>query len=250
LNGAAPKPGKSARSASAAVTVADCERVQQSWYDSCARAAGGESWQDGPLHWVWLAPSRSLMLMFPVDIPPDALDRGIAEAKQCKAREIGGWLGLQTDAAPLAEAGFEHGWSPWWMAARIEDVGQPDGARVRLARNATDVGANDQPLVRLIFEEPARNWHAVARVGERDVGHAWSHVHGELAGVFDMGVWPKFQRRGLGTELARTVCAAAAQAGARYAVLNATPEGEQLYRTLGFERLGDGTTGGCTLSHE
>jgi GNAT superfamily N-acetyltransferase len=224
------------------VTVADCEQTQRSWYDSCARAGGGEVWQDGPLHWAWLAHSRSLMLMFPTEIPAIDLDRGVAEAKRRRAREVGVWLSLHTEAAPLAAAGFDRGWSPWWMAARIEDVGKSDDGRVRLAQDGTDFGPDDKPLLPLILDRPPRNWRAVASIDEHDVGQAWSHHNGLLAGVFDMGVWPKFQRRGLGSALAQTVCASAAEAGAHYAVLNATREGEQLYRTLGFERLGDGIT--------
>jgi len=34
------------------VTVADCERVQASWYRARAEVLGGEVWTDGPLTWV------------------------------------------------------------------------------------------------------------------------------------------------------------------------------------------------------
>jgi GNAT superfamily N-acetyltransferase len=95
------------------------------------------------------------------------------------------------------------------------------------------------PLVR---DRPQHTWLAVARVHGRPAGQAWSHLTGRLAGVFDMEVWPRYQRRGLGTGLVRAVCAAAAAAGARHAVLNATPEGEKLYSTVGFRRVGDGIT--------
>ena len=39
-----------------------------------------------------------------------------------------------------------------------------------------------------------------------------------------MDVWEPFRRRGFGTGLLYAVCAAARQAGAKHAVLNATPD--------------------------
>jgi GNAT superfamily N-acetyltransferase len=221
--------------------IADCEQTQTSWYETCARAAGGAVWHDGPLHWVWLPQARALMLMFPTDLPHDGVRRGVEAAKQRQAVVVGAWLGLDVDAGPLAAHDFDRGWSPWWMAARIADLGPPQGTRVALASGVDDV-ESDEPLRSLITERPQSNWFAQAYVDWRVVGHAWSHHRGEIAGVFDMDVWPTFQRRGLGTELCRAVCGAAATAGSRYAVLNATPQGEKLYRTLGFERVGDGIT--------
>ena len=64
----------------------------------------------------------------------------------------------------------------------------------------------------------------------------------DIASVYDMDVWPGFQRQGLGRALLRTVCASARVAGARAAVLNATPDGEQLYSAEGFVRIGTGIT--------
>jgi hypothetical protein len=40
----------------------------------------------------------------------------------------------------------------------------------------------------------------------------------------------------------RPVCAAARRAGARHAVLTATPEGKLLYSACGFTRIGEGIT--------
>jgi GNAT superfamily N-acetyltransferase len=57
-----------------------------------------------------------------------------------------------------------------------------------------------------------------------------------------MGVWEPFRRRGFGTGLLYAVCAAARDAGARHAVLNATPEGKLLYSARGFRQIGEGIT--------
>jgi GNAT superfamily N-acetyltransferase len=92
--------------------------------------------------------------------------------------------------------------------------------------------------------QPALAWYAAAhtRKTDRFAGRAWSFRDGDLAGIFDMKVWPRFQRRGIGTALLGTVCTAARQAGAKHAVLNATPEGKLLYKTCGFTQIGEGIT--------
>lgn len=71
----------------AGVTVRDCERVQSAWFDARAWAASGRVWDDGPLHWS--DGPDGAQLMFPAEIPADALARGIA---QLGHRPVGAWL--------------------------------------------------------------------------------------------------------------------------------------------------------------
>jgi hypothetical protein len=47
----------------AVVTVADCERVQGSWFRRRAEVLGGEAWTDGSL--TWTDGPDGLNLMFP-----------------------------------------------------------------------------------------------------------------------------------------------------------------------------------------
>ncbi|MGA7207102.1 MAG: GNAT family N-acetyltransferase, partial [Specibacter sp.] len=63
-----------------------------------------------------------------------------------------------------------------------------------------------------------------------------------LAGIFDMAVVPEHRRTGLGTALLDTLAATAFDAGAEHLLLNATPEGQRLYRSYGFELIGKGQT--------
>lgn len=65
---------------------------------------------------------------------------------------------------------------------------------------------------------------------------------GRTAGVYDLGVAPAWQRRGVGRQLMDGLLAAAVARGAELATLNATPAGERLYRALGFVDIGDGQT--------
>jgi GNAT superfamily N-acetyltransferase len=182
------------------------------------------------------------MLSFPRVIDAAAADRGVQFARAHDVRIIGAWLSTNTDAATLEAVGFERGWEPWWMAAQLSGVAEPDDPRVTLCSEVPEYGVDGQRLLELARGEQPRAWHAVAREDGRLAGHAWTLVGGDVAGIYDMDVWTAFQRRGLGRELLRTVCEAARAAGASRAVLNATPEGERLYSAEGFIHVGRGIT--------
>ncbi|GGM08113.1 GNAT family N-acetyltransferase [Nakamurella endophytica] len=184
-------------------------------------------------------------MLLPTLLDAPALRRGVARARGLGRDVVGAWLGPDVNPAPLEQVGFERGWSPWWMAAQLVDVPAEADQRVRLQLETDDYQGEHAAYGRLLAlarEQPTRAWYAGAHVDGRFAGHAWSFVDGELAGVFDMEVWPPFRLRGLGTALLAAVCAGARRAGARHAVLNATPDGELLYRTAGFRRIGDGVT--------
>ena len=207
-----------------------------------ALAGGGSVWEDRGLHWAWHAHDAHLMLNFPRRIDATAARRGIEFAREHNARIVGAWLSPETDATPLEALGFERGWEPWWMAAPLDAVPKPDDARSALCADVPEYGPNGQRLLSLARGEAARARHAVARIDGHFAGRAWTLVVGDVAGIYDMHVWPRFQRRGLGQALLRTVCEAARVAGADRAVLNATPEGERLYSADGFVHVGRGIT--------
>ena len=96
------------------ITVADCERVQTDWFRYRATNLGGAVWEDGPL--TWTDGPDGLNLMFPAVLTDATLLRGLLRAG---TRPIGAWLGLDVDPEPLLRAGFERGWSPWWMAGDV-----------------------------------------------------------------------------------------------------------------------------------
>ena len=130
------------------------------------------------------------------------------------------------------------------MAAPMAgDRDWPSTSRVRLEEDTPEY--TDQEVLAALRNSagarPQDTWHAVARIG-RPAGRTRVVLDGDLAGVFDVAVWPAFRRRGLGTGIVRALCSAAASAGATHAVLNATREGERLYSTVGFSRIGDGIT--------
>lgn len=234
------------------VTVADCERVQTNWFRTRAELLGGSVWTDEEM--LWTDGPDGLNLMFPASLSPAALRRAVDRASDLGRDIVGAWLSVDVDARALAHAGFERGWSPWWMTARLADVPDPHDPRVRLAYDSTDYAGEhaayrDQlALARLV---PVCAWYAAAHTSKKGhfAGRAWLFRDGDLAGIFDMNVWPPFQRSGLGRSLLATVCAAARQSGAQHAVLNATPEGKALYSTCGFTQIGEGITWWHHMGH-
>jgi GNAT superfamily N-acetyltransferase len=226
------------------VTVADCERVQTAWFEARATTLGGRVIEDEGLRWI-VGPD-GVSLMFPAELSVDGLRRGVERARVA-GHGIGVWLGLEVDAGPLADAGFECGWAPWWMTAHTQDIGRLDDERIVVQERSDDYSgahAGYGDALALCRERPQHTWYAAAYDNTRFAGRAWAHLVAaeRLAGVFDMDVWPRFQRRGLGTGLLRAVCAEAAAAGATDVVLNATPEGKALYDARGFHQIGEGIT--------
>jgi GNAT superfamily N-acetyltransferase len=223
-------------------TIVDCERTQTAWNIAVARAGGGESWEDSGLAWSWQAHDQSLMLNFPRALEAAAIRRGVDFASDRGVRVIGAWLAADVEASPLEAAGFERGWEPWWMAGDLTAMPACTDERVSVTAHVPEYGPEGHRLLTLARDPDAHAWHAVARVEGELAGRAWSYATGDHAGVFDMDVWPAFQRRGLGRGLLRAVCRAARTAGAQIATLNATPAGEPLYAAEGFRRVGTGIT--------
>ena len=94
---------------------------------------------------------------------------------------------------------------------------------------------------RLATSRPRRVWHLAAWRDGEPVGHATVNVtSGRLgvAGIYDMGVAAHERRRGIGRGLTAVALALGRAAGCEVATLNATPEGELLYRQLAFRSVG------------
>jgi hypothetical protein len=221
-----------------------------SWMGRAADATGGAVVREHGLTWTVPAPGGEAMLLFPTDTSVAALDAMIAGARERGARGIGCWAtGLERFddlAERLMDRDFEWGWQPHWMAIDLARLPMhDDDPRVSLVDHVPEYGGHGAALMSLARAQPHCSWHAVARVDGAYAGHAWAHLtDGELAsaGIYDVDVVLRHRRQGLGAALTIAVCRAAANAGARVATLNATGEGELLYRALGFRSLGLGQT--------
>jgi ribosomal protein S18 acetylase RimI-like enzyme len=225
-------------------------RNHASWMTRAAVATGGAVVRERGLTWTVPPPGGEAMLLFPRAASGPALDAVLDAARERGARGIGCWASGLEPLDPLAERlmqrGFEWGWQPHWMAIDLARLAIADeDPRVSLVETVPEYDGYGAALMSLARSRPRRSWHAVARIDGRYAGHAWAHlIGGELgsAGIYDVDVLPRDRRHGLGRALTLAVCRAAAAAGARMATLNATGEGELLYRALGFRSLGHGQT--------
>jgi GNAT superfamily N-acetyltransferase len=224
-------------------------RNHTSWMGAVAAASGGGVERRGGLRWLG-GHGGQATLAFPRRAPRAGLDALLDWSRRRGGGGIGCWVtGLEPTgelAARLVARGFEWGWQPHWMALALDALPLDEAdQRVELVDAVPEYDGLGQAVVELTRRRPRRFWHAVARVDGAYAGHASAHlVGGRLAGagVYDVEVPPKHRRRGLGRALTLAVCRAAAEAGARVVTLNATGEGELLYRALGFRSLGFGQT--------
>ncbi|HEX2427253.1 MAG TPA: GNAT family N-acetyltransferase [Gaiellaceae bacterium] len=226
---------------------------QTAWLARIAEAAGGTVHRERGV--TWMVSRAGAVLAFPrlssrrlaVLLPDFLAAAGSAEAS-C-------WSLLPTEPEDLdlrlREAGFRDGWQAHWMARTIEDVeGDPAAPGVSIAVAEGDWSVTKLPWdeagiasvrTRLASARPRRVWHVAVWRDDEAVGHATLNVTtGRLgvAGIYDMGVASHERRRGIGTALTHAVLARARGAGCAVATLNATADGEHLYRKLGFRSVG------------
>jgi hypothetical protein len=136
----------------------------------------------------------------------------------------------------LVARGFEWGWQPHWMALDLAQL--PDEKSEHAVAAAQGGHARDLPYASARRDPPAAVHLAVRRRG-RMVGHVLVNPWHGCAGIYDMGVVPS---QLIGRALTLAACRLGHELGCTHAVLNATGEGEPLYRAVGFESLGMGRT--------
>ena len=172
---------------------------------------------------------------------PDAdLETAVRTAVDHGVGEVGCWS-LAPDerlGERLRRLGFQDGWQPRWMGT--DPTRRPglsaEHAVERSAACSAALPYGHDPVP----DDMAQ--HFVARDGGALAGHVVLHLEGDTGGVYDMGVAPRLRRRGHGTALTLAALAAADELGCTSVTLNATPEGEPLYRSVGFASLGHGMT--------
>jgi len=164
----------------------------------------------------------------------------VALARAAGAREVGCWA-LEPDdelGARLTALGFQEGWQPHWMGI---DPREPRESREEPAHRIEESSECSRELP-YSHERADDLQHLVARERATVVGHTVLNVDGDSAGLYDMGVLPRARRRGYGRALTLAALALARDLGCANVTLNATAEGELLYRSVGFRSLGLGMT--------
>jgi ribosomal protein S18 acetylase RimI-like enzyme len=227
---------------------------QTEWLARLAEAAGGVVHRER--HATWMASPAGATLAFPT------LTRGrlqgllpqfLSTARR-RSGEASCWSLLPTEPEELGDEltaeGFREGWQAHWMAVEISSISvpYPEGVEIGLAPAdwaPTELpwdGAGIAELRRMLAgTRPRRVWHLGAWRDGAPVGHAVVSVTtGRLgvAGIYDMGVAPDERRRGIGRALTLAALQLGRAQGCSAATLNATPEGELLYRALGFRSVG------------
>jgi GNAT superfamily N-acetyltransferase len=169
------------------------------------------------------------------------LPGAVALARAAGAREVGCWA-LEPDdevGARLTALGFQDGWQPHWMGIDPRRVWDEPAHPVEESSECS----RELPYWSELHERAGDDvHHLVAREGAALVGHTVLNVDGESAGIYDMGVLPRVRRRGYGRALTVGALALARDLGCARVTLNATAEGELLYRSVGFRSLGLGMT--------
>lgn len=229
-----------------------------------ACAAGGALHRERGLTWTHTPGARGAgggeaAILFPRLDPEDAGRRLDALLRFCREqspalRSVSCWSLLPAQppdlGALLTARGFEWGWQPHWMwldlAQMPDDLPLPEGLRVAPAGPETVWDVEDLPYYSPAVGRPRRR---LRRFGawqeERVVGHSTLFLTtGRLgvAGIYDVGVVPAARGQGVGKAVSLAACRHARALGCRHALLNATPEGERVYRKLGFVSLGHGQT--------
>ncbi len=189
------------------------------------RAADSRIERPGGIELVVHGPEGALP--FPVKRDRPAVAGAVQRADELELRTVSCWS-LDEDKALgtlLIARGFEWGWQPWWMALELDRM------------------PAEKPRHRVHVRRRGSVHRLAVRDGDgRRIGGVFVNPWRGIAGVYDMGVRPQHRRRGIGRALTLAACRLARDLGCTHAVLNATPDGEQLYRTVGFERLGEGRT--------
>jgi ribosomal protein S18 acetylase RimI-like enzyme len=168
----------------------------------------------------------------------------VHRAIAAEVSEIGCWS-LAPDerlGRRLTQLGFQDGWQPHWMGVDPRDaVAEYDG-NVSESDECSDDVPYASPEHRAAIGGDVHHFVARPARGEQIVGHAVLNVDGTTGGIYDMGVVAGDRRQGHGLALTTAAVVRARELGCTSVTLNATGEGEPMYRRAGFRSLGLGMT--------
>ena len=181
-------------------------------------------------------------------------------ARRFRERDLPHLWFLNTDSRPpnLEQLLLAHGWIPLRqgvgmaidLSAIAEPFPPPPGLTIERAIDARGVaqwtdlhpyledGQRDEPRERLYVslgldgDQPLR--HYIARLNGEPVGALSLFLGQEAAGIYTVEVAPAWQRRGIGTAMARAVLEEARRFDHRVGVLAPTRQSRSIYERLGF----------------
>ena len=226
--------------------VALCAVAVTGWHTSWLRALGLRSAADAQA-WRALDPPPHIYfsaITLRADTPAEAVSGSAAAV--CDS-----WQTI--DLEPFGFRDWRH--EPWFLRGPSEPSGDDTPPELEIVRAATAREVEELEAVSVrgfesnenatieagtfhppaILEDP-RMVLWLGRVEGKPVGAAMSYRTGEAVGIFGVTIVPSMRRRGYGTALTR---AAMLLHSGLPSILAPSPEGEQIYRRLGFEHVGE-----------
>jgi GNAT superfamily N-acetyltransferase len=217
----------------------------RAWFRRCAAVAGGATERCGGLDLI--VSDGAGTIAFPRtgqsrERLHERVGTVMRRAEELGLRAMACWSVTEDKrlGTLLLARGFEWGWEPHWMA--LDLAAPPAGEPAHEVVAARGELPRDLPYASARPDPPAARHLAVRDDGGRTVGHVVVNPWRGIAGIYDMGVVPDRRREGIGRALTLAACDVARDLGCTHAVLNATAEGEPLYRSVGFASLGSGRT--------
>jgi GNAT superfamily N-acetyltransferase len=223
-------------------------------------------WRDSDLIAAIISSTGVLILPMGRATETDRLDAALSWLHTRGSGDVLIWSATPNPSLdlPLVSRGCGDGFVPLWMWCDLPladtRTSQPGDIEISLAteadrralRNVTDIpnlGSENLPVMLDLAESP-HTPDAVrvllARRRGQIIGGGAINLTGDrgklVAGLYNLGVRPDVQGRGIGTALTIALCRIAAEQGAVGIALNATPAGEKVYRKLGFVETGRGQT--------
>lgn len=273
-----PSPGPQSTSPREPFAVRAMYANQTRWLIRLAVGAGspsatGRAWEDGGLVAARTGSTGVLVTPLGGDPTPGQIDAGLAWLALNGGGDVLIWSAVPNPSLDLvfASRGCQESFVPCWMWRTLPMDALPrpvprdiaisiatEGDRAELAGVRDVPYATPDlslPILSLATREetPRSVWLVIARQRQRPpnrpapiVGVGTLHlldVEGKtIAGLYNLGVRPDQQGRGIGTALTAALCRIATAHGAAGIALNATPAGEPVYRGAGFVETGRGQT--------
>ena len=135
--------------------------------------------------------------------------------------------------------------TPWPAGLRVDRVHGPAEIAEFTEAYGPSLGVADAAVAASVEREINRSTEYddmirfAARIDGRVVGTAGLSVSNGVAGIYVVATDPRYRRRGIGSAVTGAALRAARYRGLRVATLQASTDGEPVYRRMGFQQVSD-----------